>query len=139
VSSESGFGTLRIDLRDANQLAEFRRALGRMDRVSVNAPTGNAQHLIARASILYGRAIGDYVRIVSDEGRFLVRGRISEMESRWERFGFVRTHRAYVVNATRVQEVRRNGNGTASLRLEGGETIPVSRRRFVDVRAALTA
>jgi hypothetical protein len=39
--------------------------------------------MIARTSILYGKAIGDYVRIVSDEGRFLKRGRISEMESRW--------------------------------------------------------
>jgi DNA-binding LytR/AlgR family response regulator len=136
---QSGFGTLRIDLRDASQLAELRRALGQMDRVSVLAPAGNTQRLIARASILYGKAIGDYVRIVSDEGRFLVRGKISEMESRWQGFGFVRTHRAYVVNAGRVEEVRTNGNGTADLKLNGGESIPVSRRRLVDVRAALTA
>jgi two-component system, LytTR family, response regulator LytT len=107
------------------------------DRVPVRSPHDDARHLIGRATILYGKAIGDYVRIVSDEGRFLVRGRISQMESRWRRHGFLRTHRAYVVNAARIEEVRTNGNGTASVRIEGGERIPVARRRLAEVRATL--
>jgi DNA-binding LytR/AlgR family response regulator len=130
---------LTVDLTDPVQLADALAVLTRLDRVEVLAPQGNAHRMIGRSSIRYGKAIGDYVRIVSDEGRFLIRGRISQMEKRWERFGFVRTHRAYVVNGGRVQELRRNGNGTASVVLAGGETIPVSRRRLAQVRAELLA
>jgi DNA-binding LytR/AlgR family response regulator len=149
LEGNGGFGTLTIELRDSAQLADLVSALGRMerspsmslaqDRVAVRTPHDDAHHLIGRATILYGKAIGDYVRIVSDEGRFLVRGRISQMESRWRRHGFIRTHRAYVVNGARVDEVRANGNGTASLRLESGERVPVSRRRLAEVRAILTS
>jgi DNA-binding LytR/AlgR family response regulator len=133
------YGTLTVDLRDPAQLADAVAALTRLDRVEVLAPQGNSHRLIERASIQYGKAIGEYVRIVSDEGRFLIRGRISQMEERWDRFGFVRTHRAYVVNGRRVRELRRNGNGTASVVLAGGESIPVSRRRLARVRAELLA
>jgi DNA-binding LytR/AlgR family response regulator len=135
----NGAPTLTVDLSDPAQLADAAAALARLDRVEVLAPQGNSHRLIERSSINYGKAIGDYVRIVSDEGRFLIRGRISQMEDRWERFGFVRTHRAYVVNGGRVQELQRNGNGTARVVLAGGETIPVSRRRLARVRASLLA
>ena len=149
MEGNGGFGTLTIELRDSAQLAELVSALGRMerspsmslaqDRVAVRSSHDDARHLISRANILYGKAIGDYVRIVSDEGRFLVRGKISQMESRWRRHGFIRVHRAYVVNVARVHEVRPNGNGTANLSLEGGERVPVSRRRLAEVRAILTS
>jgi two-component system, LytTR family, response regulator len=104
--------------------------------VMVDGVAGS-KRLVARGSILYGRARGDYVRIVCADGRFLIHGRISEMERRWERFGFVRTHRCYVANIRHVRELRPNGNGTAWLLLRNGERIPVSRRRAANVRAAL--
>jgi DNA-binding LytR/AlgR family response regulator len=135
----NGAPTLTVDLSDPAQLADAAAALTRLDRVEVLAPQGNSHRLIERSSIHYGKAIGDYVRIVSDDGRFLIRGRISEMEERWERFGFIRTSRAYVVNGSRVQELRRNGNGTASVALASGERIPVSRRRLTRVRSRLLA
>jgi DNA-binding LytR/AlgR family response regulator len=53
--------------------------------------------------------------------------------------GFIRTHRAYVINARRAVEIDRNANGTALVELTGGERIPVSRRQLTTVRAALTA
>jgi DNA-binding LytR/AlgR family response regulator len=149
LEANGGFGTLTIELRDSAQLADLVSALGRMerspsmslaqDRVAVRSPHDDARHLIPRTTILYGKAIGDYVRIVSDEGRFLVRGRISQMETHWRRHGFIRTHRAYVVNVARIQELRPNGNGTASVRLEGGDRLPVARRRLAEVRTVLTS
>jgi DNA-binding LytR/AlgR family response regulator len=112
---------------------------GSSDLVTVRRAAGGERVLIPRASVLYGQALGDYVRIVSDRGRYLVRGRISDMESRWGRFGFVRTHRAFVINGGRVLEIRRAGNGTARISLGDGEEIPVSRRLLPRVRAALGA
>jgi DNA-binding LytR/AlgR family response regulator len=112
---------------------------GADDIVAVDSPRGNARRLIQRRTVLYGKAIGDYVRLVTDEGRFLVRGKISDMERRWAPRGFVRTHRSYVINAGRAVELRRNGNGTASVQLDDGRQVPVSRRQLRAVKDALNA
>ncbi len=148
-----------VRLTDSSQVVGFVEALGRSesstrvvvlttdgdaagedrDVVAVDSPRGNARRLIQRRTILYGKAIGDYVRLVTDDGRFLIRGKISEMEERWGPRGFVRTHRGYVVNAARAVELRRNGNGTATVQLEDGARVPVSRRQLTAVREALHA
>ena len=150
-----------VRLSDQAQVAEFVEELGRSetsarvvvltapspgpeqaaerDVVAVDTPRGNGRRLIQRRAILYGKAIGDYVRLITDEGRFLVRGKISEMEERWGPRGFVRTHRGYVVNLGRAVELRRNSNGTATVQLDDGERVPVSRRQLTAVREALRA
>ncbi len=51
--------------------------------VPVEHQRGGATRLVARSSILYVKAEGDYVRIVADSGRFLVRGALSDIERRW--------------------------------------------------------
>jgi DNA-binding LytR/AlgR family response regulator len=106
--------------------------------VPVDVPRGGTR-LVPRSSILYLRARGDYVRIVADEGRFLLRGRISDIERRWTPFGFLRVHRGYLVNLRRAVEVRPGVNGTASLLFPGGEEVPVARRKLVELRRTLNA
>jgi two-component system response regulator LytT len=106
------------------------------DVVPVDVPRGGTR-LLTRSSILYLRARGDYVRIVADDGRFLLRGRISDIERRWAPFGFLRTHRGYIANLRRAVEVRPALNGTASLVFPGGEEIPVARRKLAELRRAL--
>jgi two-component system, LytTR family, response regulator LytT len=107
------------------------------DEVVPVATTGGRTRLVARASILYLEAQGDYVRLVADEGRFLVRGRISELEEKWQPFGFVRVHRGYVANMRRAVEVRPRVNGTAALVLANGDEIPIARRKTGALRQAL--
>jgi DNA-binding LytR/AlgR family response regulator len=106
------------------------------DVVPVDVPRGGTR-LLARSAILYLQARGDYIRIVADDGRFLLRGRISDIERRWAPFGFVRVHRGYVANLRRAVEVRPQMNGTAKLLFPGGEEIPVARRKLVDLRRIL--
>jgi DNA-binding LytR/AlgR family response regulator len=108
------------------------------DVVPVDVPRGGTR-LVPRSSILYLRARGDYVRIVADEGRFLLRGRISDIERRWAPFGFLRVHRGYLVNLRRAVEVRPNVNGTAVLLFPGGDEVPVARRKLVELRRTLNA
>ncbi len=108
------------------------------DVVPVDTPRGGTR-LVPRSSILYLRARGDYVRIVADGGRFLLRGRISDIERRWSPFGFLRVHRGYLVNLRRAVEVRPNVNGTAVLVFDGGEEVPVARRKLVELRRTLNA
>jgi DNA-binding LytR/AlgR family response regulator len=100
---------------------------------------GGGTRLVRRDSILYLQARGDYVRIVSDDGRFLLRARLSELERRWERYGFVRVHRAFVVNLRRAVEVRPRLNGTAVVVFADGAEVPIARRQVPELRRLLSA
>jgi DNA-binding LytR/AlgR family response regulator len=107
------------------------------DVVPVDVPRGGTR-LLPRSSILFLQARGDYVRIVADDGRFLLRGRISDIERRWAPFGFVRVHRGFVANLRRAVEVRPQLNGTAKLLFKGGEEVPVARRKVSELRRILS-
>ena len=81
-----------------------------------------------RARLLYLQAHGDYVRVVTADGRYLVRGTLADIERRWAPHGFLRVHRRYLVNLRRATEIRPQLNGTA-------RADPGRRRRGAD-RAA---
>jgi len=125
-----------LQLRFGHRPRGGNEAIG--DVVAVDVPRGGIR-LLHRSSILYLQARGDYVRIVSDEGRFLLRGRISGFETSWAPFGFIRVHRSYVVNLRRAVEVRPQANGTATLLFASGEEVPVARRKQVELRRILGA
>jgi len=101
----------------------------REEIVAVERANGHATRLVSRASILYVQARGDYVRIVSDEGRYIQRGTLAELERRWSTHGFHRVHRAYLVNLRHAVEMRPDLGGTAALLLSDGSEIPVARRQ----------
>ena len=82
-------------------------------------------------------AHAEYVRIVTSEGRYLLRATLTEIESRWEPFGFVRVHRGYLANLNRAVELRPLLGGTAELVLAGDETVPVARRHVAELRRRL--
>ena len=105
--------------------------------VPVDSLAAGTTRLVERSSILYLCANGDYVRVVTADGRFLMRGSLSEVARRWEPLGFVRVHRQYVVNLRRATEIRPHLNGTASLIFPGGGEVPVSRREVADLRRRL--
>jgi DNA-binding LytR/AlgR family response regulator len=105
--------------------------------VAVERANGGATRIVSRASILYVQARGDYVRIVSDEGRFIHRGTLSELERRWSAHAFHRVHRAYLVNLRRAVEMRPDLGGTAVMLLNDGSEIPVARRHVGELRHRL--
>ena len=104
--------------------------------VAVDAPRGGTR-LLTRRSILYLQAEGDYVRIVGDEGKYLLRGKISEIERGWGQYGFARVHRSYIANLHRAVEVRPRINGTATLVLSNGIELPIARRKITALRERL--
>jgi len=93
--------------------------------------------LVPRESILFLQADRDYVRVICDDERFLVRGRVSDMARRWRPYGFVQVHRGYVANLRRAVEVRPRLNGTAMLAFRDGREIPVARRKVAELRREL--
>jgi DNA-binding LytR/AlgR family response regulator len=107
--------------------------------VAVDAPRGGGTRLVPRSAILYLQAHGDYVRVVTADARYLMRGRLGDLERRWAPHGFHRVHRGYVVNLRRVVELRPQLNGTAELVLADGSRVPIARREVADLRRRLRA
>ena len=93
--------------------------------------------LLARGSILYIMARGDYVRVHADSGVFLLRSTLADVERRLGEHGFLRVHRQFVANLARATEVRPDGKGSGVIRLENGDEIPVSRREMPELRRRL--
>jgi DNA-binding LytR/AlgR family response regulator len=114
------------------------RAPSEDDMVAVLSSRSGSIRLVARRDIFYGQAHGDFVRIVTAEGRYLLRATLAELEQRWEPFGFVRVHRGYVANLKQATELRPQLGGTAELVLPGEETVPVARRHVADLRQRLS-
>jgi DNA-binding LytR/AlgR family response regulator len=107
------------------------------DVLPVDTLRGGGTRLLARSSILYLQAHGDYVRVASDDGRFLLRARMGELEARWSQHGFARVHRGYLVNLRRAVEVRPQLNGTAVLVMADGAEVPIARRQVGELRRRL--
>jgi DNA-binding LytR/AlgR family response regulator len=105
--------------------------------IPVEHQRGGATRLVARSSVLYVKAEGDYVRLVADAGRFLVRGAMADVERRWLEHGFVRVHRSYVVNLRRAIEIRPELGGGATVVMSDGSEVPVARRQVADLRRRL--
>jgi two-component system, LytTR family, response regulator len=110
---------------------------GESEMIAVSGARAGSTRLINRGSILYFQSHGDFVRIVTEDGRYLLRTTLNEVEHRWEPFDFVRVHRQYVANLARAVELRPLFGGTAELGFAGGQSIPVARRHVADLSRRL--
>ncbi len=99
---------------------------------------GGSTRLLPRSAILYVQSYGDFVRIVTDDGRYLLRCTLAEIERRWEPWGFIRVHRQYIANLRNAVELRPMLGGTAELAFAGGQTIPVARRHTAELGRRLS-
>lgn len=107
--------------------------------VAVDNVRSGSSRIIPRSSILYVQSHGDFVRVVVDDGRYLLRSTLSDLERRWEPHGFVRVHRQYMVNLNRAVELRPQFGGTAELAFPDGRTVPVARRHVAELGRRLRA
>src|SRR5262249_34275817 len=97
-----------------NRISATKPAADTSATLAVDAPGGRTRGL-QRTDILYLQAHGDYVRVVTADNRYLVRGTLNEIERRWAPHGFHRVHRRFLVNLKRAKEVRPQLNGTGML------------------------
>ena len=106
---------------------------GESEMIAVANVRNGTTRLVSRGSILYAQSHGDFVRIVTEDGRYLLRATLGELERRWEPYGFVRVHRQFVANLTRAVELRPRLGSTAELSFADGQTIPIARRHVADL------
>jgi DNA-binding LytR/AlgR family response regulator len=108
------------------------------EMVAVANLHGGSTRLLARGQILYVQSYGDFVRIVTADGRYLLRSTLGDIERRWEPHGFVRVHRQYVANLRNAVELAPMLGGTAELTFSDGQKIPVARRHAAELARRLS-
>ena len=87
------------------------------------------------AAIHAVQAEDHYLRIHTDRGSDLILMRLSDAVAELEGLEGAQTHRSWWVARDAVQDVKR-GDGRATLTLDGGLVVPVSRRHARALRAA---
>lgn len=96
---------------------------------------GGRTRFVPQQAVWYAEAKGDYVRLHTVDGSYLVRMSLAALERRWAEAGFIRVHRSTLVAARHVSELRFEG-GRVMLTV-GTETLLVSRRHTRQVREQL--
>jgi DNA-binding LytR/AlgR family response regulator len=107
------------------------------DAEKVPVELGGVTRFIRLADIRHIEAQGDYARLYTPSGNFLIRTAMSTLESRWAVAGFMRIHRRFLV-ATRYIEELALDNGQLTVRV-GVHALPVSRRHASQVRDRLVS
>jgi DNA-binding LytR/AlgR family response regulator len=94
---------------------------------------GNTK-LIPRSSVRWVEAQGDYARLFTTDGSHLVRIPLAQLEERWEKAGFVRIHRSYLVPINLITELQLGGNGYHVVIGDDERKLPVSRRHTRELK-----
>ncbi len=127
----------RVDGRDAlrNALDELRRATAAQ---KIPVPEDGRIRFVEVDEIDYVVAEGNYVRLRAGGANHLIRETLSNLEERFAAHGFLRIHRAILVQVNRIVELAPLFHGAYSVRLKDGTRL-VSGRTYRDkLRQALT-
>jgi len=98
---------------------------------------GGTTRMIRQDAIQYVQAQGDYARLHTDDGSYLVRVPMSDLERQWAAAGFVRIHRSYLVSLAHVSRLRLGASSPTVL--VGVTELPVSRRLLPALRDRVAA
>jgi DNA-binding LytR/AlgR family response regulator len=105
------------------------------DDETIAVELGGVTRFVKRSDVKYVEAHGDYARLVTENGRHLVRVSLALLEEQWAAAGFVRIHRRWLVPLDAIDEVRTDG-GRVSVRV-GDAVLQVSRRHTRELRDRL--
>jgi two-component system, LytTR family, response regulator len=93
--------------------------------------------IIPAASIDYVRGQDDYVEVFHDARSSLTQQTLQHLEASLDPRQFVRVHRSYLLNVSRVARIEPWGQGSKMAVLKDGQTVPVSRSGEARLRAVL--
>jgi DNA-binding LytR/AlgR family response regulator len=95
--------------------------------------------LVPRSSVRWVEAQGDYARLFTKDGSsHLVRIPLTQLEERWEKAGFVRIHRSFLVALNLITELRMGQGGYQVVIGNEEKLLPVSRRHTRELKDRLT-
>jgi DNA-binding LytR/AlgR family response regulator len=100
----------------------------------------NRMVLLRPSEVSFAESEGNDVWLSTDHGRLRAAAQsLDKLDSELADVGFLRVHRRYVVNLSRVREIERGLKGELILVMDDrtNELVPVSRRNAPTVRRAL--
>lgn len=114
---------------DAEGLGDLVRKLEELRGGVKRIPVRSARKLsfVDVDEILWIEASGNYVRLHTGDDSHLVRDTLKGMAARLRDHGFVRVHRSVIVDMGAVRELKPKPSGDATVILDGGVELPVSR------------
>ncbi len=89
--------------------------------------TGNGETVIRESEIEYLEAARNYVVVGTESREYLVRDTLRSLERSVAPDQLVRTHRSYLVNVDRIEEIRTTDSGGREIRMQSGKLVPLSR------------
>ncbi|MDF3070049.1 MAG: transcriptional regulator, LytR/AlgR family [Polyangiaceae bacterium] len=138
-----GQALARAEARVGTQRAVAAPELARAAR----APDSHLERLVIRdgaellivptATIDYVRGQDDYVEVFHDARSSLTQQTLQHLEGALDPNQFVRVHRSYLLNVSRVARIEPWGQGSKMAVLKDGRTVPVSRSGEARLRAVL--
>jgi len=97
---------------------------------------GGTTKLVRRSTVRWVEARGDYARLHTADGSYLIRARLAALADCWHAAGLVRIHRSYLVQLGYITEVRVTDAGPLTV-VVNGRQLPVSRRMAPALRGQL--
>lgn len=81
--------------------------------------------------ILFIESMGDYVKFVTGDKKYITHNTIKNLEEKVNRMSFVKVHRSYIINISKIDDIREN-----DLYIKGNE-IPISKAHRSEVMKRL--
>ncbi|NDV45622.1 LytTR family transcriptional regulator [Paludibacter sp. 221] len=106
-----------------------------LERIAVKS--GVKIHVILVSEIVYLQADGDYVRIFTENGKFLKEQTMKYFEENLPVSQFVRVHRSYIVNIGCISRVEQYEKQNQLLTLKNGDKIKASIAGYKNLRKKL--
>ncbi|MBU2018531.1 MAG: response regulator [Bacteroidetes bacterium] len=121
-----------FDLRQINEpeLVQARRAIYPEDTTRIVIKDGDKINIIPFAELSYIEAYDDYVKIFTDQGRFVKKQTMSYYETNLPENLFARIHRSHIIALNKIQRIENIDKGKYQVVLTNGVRLAVSRSAF---------
>jgi hypothetical protein len=99
--------------------------------------SGNKLQVVMVADIIFLQADGDYVQIVTNDGKYLKEQTMKYFEEHLPHNTFVRVHRSNIVNIQAISRIELYEKQTQQLTLKNGHKIKISQAGYKQLRNKL--
>lgn len=106
-------------------------------RPTIPVSQGRRTVLLAAEDIVYAERNGPTTRVHTFEKTYTVGGTLSDLEKQLSSTGFHRAHRSYLLNISKIEEIRREAGAYTVVIADKAHTeVPVARRQLPAFRRA---
>ena len=118
-----------------DQATIFDRGSSYLERLVIR--DGAEIRIISAAAIDFVRGQDDYIEVFHEARSSLTQQTLQSLEASLDPRQFVRVHRSYLLNVSRVARIEPWGNGSKMAVLNDGRTVPISRSGETRLRTTL--